>query len=846
MSDQQFNAREIVYAMLLAYTYHNNKNDKFKSEDVSKLFHNNSRPHTLAELDAEIKKVAVGDATIRTALLAAAQTVDSAVTSIDNTFMVSGGNATKKDDASKAAWTVFKMSNSFEKSTTPATDFRAFQAYYETTPTFKSAFDTAVKAIPTSKYNTVAADKTKGCTYIVDGIVEMITKYPDSFIPVLHLAKDSLKLYQPYDSDDLSEILKSLNEDKQETYYREVAIKGTQEVFGFGVSNNAGTKRSAHTNRTAIAAEQEFEHNRLFLDAESVKKIAKDVAAVVKTKSPILGGALEEFGKSLEFNFFDGILDYQFNWGGTRAETMSTYFSNDAVPPGGTVSVAGKPSSKKTIGKKADGGGRRQHGGANFVIYSDSQFIKEHPKSWTNYYKTYGFVYLFSLPSSGLRTVISRRKGVTDLILTSNQQAKVGNAPAVTDFYPDGKKIYEILLSTIGGEKVVEVVKSAEKLMPSTASKNHAAYDRVATFKLDADACERLGWGEHPQCGRMLENCETGTPPNCYQTLTEHFESNDDGSPNAIPIDFGKGTIAKSSPLVIHRLLQKIDWPAVTKRVDGLALQFYSMVINDFIEHHKNKYQKAPDTSNQKVVDYLINCASYVNTVYPQLLNPGTLKSNEPVSKGSFDRREYTYQVSLRDLATKVPSGLAIVPNIVNRNRAISNVALSTLPRNVALAISVPGMQQGGGVDEHGIHESIVTNSGMLRGMDQLSDYYDVSIKRLEKAYEGMGKTLHPDVNTKLKEGIETLRKTVNTYTDLYNTVTDYISVNRYVKDVSSLNPSSEQMKRHIEAFKNAEESLNASEIKLAKYMSRLQRGYIKVYTDMANENLGIGSVAGN
>ena len=43
-------------------------------------------------------------------------------------------------------------------------------------------------------------------------------------------------------------------------------------------------------------------------------------------------------------------------------------------------------------------------------------------------------------------------------------------------------------------------------------------------------------------------------------------------------------------------------------------------------------------------------------------------------------------------------------------------------------------MQLGGGVYEHGIHDSTVANVGRLSGMGQLSDYYEVSIKRLENA----------------------------------------------------------------------------------------------------------------
>jgi len=740
------------------------------------------------------------------------------------------------------------FSSSFSEGNATVKDYELLKQYYDAKIVdFNTVFDT-------NAHNSIGA---RGSAPLITGITSMVTAHPSIFVPFLHRAKEMLAVYQPSDFDVIEKNPGySLGDKAQKSNFRfarDQIIASSALVFG------SGDLADSMAVRTKTGGPQDFAHNELFLSGKDVKKLAAAMAPIVAPLSKDCGKILEDAGKKSDNDIndlFDGVLNYEVKWG-KNAVTNSGYLPKSAQIPGsGPVATPAGAAAPTKSGASREGGARRRHqkGGTwtERWVLSEADFQKLHSSvkaSWYSYawYARYALVVNGSMYlNSRLPSVAAQQMAVVTASASSYEDDKL------KEFHPDGKVNYKIALVKKDGNNVVKIYQADKQL--DTTDKKEFVY--VNEFNLSNKSCKQLGLNENANCHAMMTKlCSNtdaaGSSKACYEGLVNNFKFQKDPSIPAAdrtPTPVSKTDIAKTAhPMTVYKLLTKIKWPVVISRRDGIAYNHFTQKIEDFQAQYLKDNNERPDLSDDDLRNFLLNCAAFVNVVYPKLLNQGLIKSLSDNPGMGYVVPKLSYQTSSM---LDVPDALGVAGTIRSRTNALSQVIMNSKePRRVRFSVAMPSLNRrapkfGGGneqsLESHGLDDTIYNNP-RLSGMGDIPSFYKTSVDRLKNAYGGMGKTLHPDVEVKLTGALDALKSSVDKYSKYYNLIADYIQVNRYVKDVSTLNPTEEDMKQHVANFKNAEEELNTSEIRLAKYMARLQRGYIQVYTDIANNNLTTG-----
>jgi hypothetical protein len=334
--------------------------------------------------------------------------------------------------------------------------------------------------------------------------------------------------------------------------------------------------------------------------------------------------------------------------------------------------------------------------------------------------------------------------------------------------------------------------------------------------------------GVDDQCKSLMESCETpNNPKGCFNAFLELFKQTGIGS------DFA--SISDANPLVVNRFLQKIDWgkksEIANKQLKWKYIQSWEKV-KEIWEKNGRTYEAG--AVNDKAKEFLVNCAKYVNIVYPQLPNPSTT-DGLPKSNASekSDQKQLHYPLDIKKYFGANISSLGMATQVAGRNHSIASVAFSPMTYG-SIPMALTMNQDGGATDEYGFEISEPErpgNSG-LRGFGRLHDYYETNIRNMKKAYESLNKQLHPDVDTKITDTLTAFKNAADEFTSTFNTVRKYVNNNQYVARDGVQTANLKDMEEFNKQLEEAQTKVTTTEVNLLKVISGMQGGLHKVYTN--------------
>jgi chaperonin cofactor prefoldin len=331
---------------------------------------------------------------------------------------------------------------------------------------------------------------------------------------------------------------------------------------------------------------------------------------------------------------------------------------------------------------------------------------------------------------------------------------------------------------------------------------------------------EKIGINiNQPRTPLLLSDCSrTKDASGCFKKLAELLDKEDKVIPEN---DFN--TV---NPRLVIEMLETLRWPWKMSSNNGTAVRKYAETYAEFEEFHKKRRTVLPviaDIANKNtVVTFLQRCVQYINGSYPELINDATfmeLKEKETTTKELMNKGiEYVSTGYARDARGLLNSTFGPWSNnIVARNNSIARLqpGLNQLLMPPMAPIMVGRGQDGGSID------------GQYGG--QLYMFYDNTIERLISAMKVAGKQIDQQSQDKINRSKNEFKKASEDFTKILDTLHTYKNVNTLMKDSKS-QVSLEDMERYNERFQSSLNTLNKSEVKLAKVISKLQEAMIKTF----------------
>lgn len=372
-----------------------------------------------------------------------------------------------------------------------------------------------------------------------------------------------------------------------------------------------------------------------------------------------------------------------------------------------------------------------------------------------------------------------------------------------------GNKLYAVEYDA--NTKTIKVTLNGVAVDGSIVDVQDGMYDKVG-IKLR----------QPPTPGLLVECSRTKDASGCFKKLANLLDKDD-----KVVSDSDFNTV---NPRLVIEMLETLRWPWKMSSNNGTAVRRYAESFAEFEEYHKKRstpLQAIADADNKKaVVTFLQRCVQYINGSYPELINDATfmeLKEKEKAIKdklGSVKSIDYVATGYARDARPANLLANVFGPwssNIVARNNSIARLqpGLHQILTPPMAPIMVGRGQQGGQLD------------GQYGG--QLLMFYDNTIERLIQAMKVAGKKIDAGSEDRIRRSKDDFKRASEDFTKILGTLQAYKNVNTIMRDSKS-EVSLEDMARYNERFQDSLNTLNKSEVKLAKIISKLQEAMIKTF----------------
>jgi chaperonin cofactor prefoldin len=399
---------------------------------------------------------------------------------------------------------------------------------------------------------------------------------------------------------------------------------------------------------------------------------------------------------------------------------------------------------------------------------------------------------------------------VSTIFDIASQIAKV-NVPQYSNVSVSaiGNKLYAVEYDA--NTKTIKVTLNGVAVDGSIVEVKDGMYDKVG-IKLS----------QPPTPGLLVECSRTKDASGCFKKLANLLDKDD-----KVVSDSDFNTV---NPRLVIEMLETLRWPWKMSSNNGTAVRRYAESFAEFEEYHKKRstpLQAIADADNKKaVVTFLQRCVQYINGSYPELINDATfmeLKEKEKLMKdklGSVKSIDYVATGYARDARPANLLANVFGPwssNIVARNNSIARLqpGLHQILTPPMAPIMIGRGQLGGQLD------------GQYGG--QLLMFYDNTIERLIQAMKVAGKKIDSGSEDRIRRSKDDFKRASEDFGKILSTIQAYKNVNTIMRDSKS-EVSLEDMARYNERFQDSLNTLNKSEVKLAKIISKLQEAMIKTF----------------